>query len=314
MADYNQLDNLKLTLESQLSIHRNNLLVKFPVATYLSLLDDYPNSIPYTFISRKVKKYCSLIEKYSGREGLEIYHQLLLVCLMIRSKESILKCNFPADIVNIIDANFNRIIRKIERSKFETGNFLYPKDKFFKDLGVCRLFIIPAGHQKIYMHQISLGFLFRGGIFQFIKGLKFILFNAGGYKPFYRMTMDNTDVDLLAAFTPQGWKVFISRVAIVMENNKSVRGLCGTSWLFDPQLKRISPEFSYMLDYILEIGGSVFYQGSNSAVTKDATFFNPRRKELYQSGTYVPTAYMVVISRLSLLGLIKNTETDGEGH
>lgn len=285
------------------SINRDSegLLMQFPVERYIDYFEHYPPTAHYRYVSPDVYEYCDGIIRKSSEKVMESYHRLVLAELVVRAPRRPELLNLPEDIQQLYSVNFGRILEQIEGGRAKEGYYLYPGDKFCKDLCLCRLTMIPAGAQKVYPGRMPRGFLFKNGPRQFLRGLHLLLFNLRGLKPVYRMHMDSRDRELMKEFNPDGWKRFFDRAAKLLEINKNIKGLCGSSWFFDPVLKEISPELSYLRELAEERGARFFCLGPSEGDVKDATFMSPKRIKLHKEGKYMPVGYMMVLPRNQLL-------------
>ncbi len=288
-------------LKAAINRGSEGLLAQFPVERYIEYLEHYPSAVHYRYVSPRVGEYCGGIIGKSGEKVMELYHQLMLAALVVRAPRQPELLKLPEDIQGLYRVNFERILKQIDGGRAKEGYYLYPGDKFCKDLCICRLVMTPAGAQKVYPGRMPRGFIFKSGPGQFLRGLYLLLFETRGFKPVYRMHMDSRDRELMKEFNPDGWKRFFERAAELMKINKNIKGLCGSSWFFDPVLKEISPELSYLREVAEERGARFFSLGPSEADVKDATFMSPKRIRLHKEGKYMPVGYMMVIPRKQLL-------------
>ncbi|MCP5106798.1 MAG: hypothetical protein GY950_25670 [bacterium] len=277
------------------------VLDRFPVEKYIGLLDRYKFGAHYRYVSPDVRHFCDGIIEAGGEGELELYHKLVLVTLVERAREQPGFLKFPADVQQLFTVNFDRILKKIDSGRAKRGYYLYSGDKFFKDLGTCRLTLIPAGAQKLYVGRMGRKFLIKGGWLQSLRGLRLLVFETRGFKPFYRMAMDSRDRDLMKEFNPGGWVRFFKRAAELLKIDKRIKGVCGSSWFFDPLLKEISPELSYLRDTVLEGGARIFYVDTSEGAVRDALTMSPKRIKLHKEGKYHPKIYMMVLPRKRLI-------------
>ena len=133
----------------------------------------------------------------------------------------------------------------------------------------------------------------------------YLILKTGGRKPFFKMHTDSTDRHLMKEFNPDGLDDFFKRIEILMKRQTQVKGICGSSWFFDPALKEISPELSYIREISESYGASFFDLGSNKGIIKDAIFMSPKRIKLYKQGEYMPNAFLMLITRKDLLNNLK---------
>lgn len=279
----------------------SNLLHDFPIDNYISTLQMYPTLAHYNYVNPKISEIISEIKKEYGSINLERYNQLVLVTLiqMVRYHKYFQK--LPKEVTHLIEFNLNKILKKVEGNQDGTGYYLNGNDKFQKDLSICLLRMIPLGAQKVTLGKLSRGFLMKGGLNQFISGIRTVLLDTGGFAPIYHMHMDSRDRDLLKEFNLNGWVRFYKRLAELLIINSEVKGVTGSSWFFDPVLKEISPELSYLRETAFQCGAKIFYMGPSKGAVKDATFMSPKRLKLYEEGSYKPSNYIAVISRDKLI-------------
>jgi hypothetical protein len=297
-----QLDGMNAQLRDEIRLSSDSLLDKFPIERYLEMLDHYPAVIGYHYISPEVSKYTENILQNSSRDILEVYHKLLLVELISRNMDKVEKQELPMAIKQLYIKNFNRILGNISSRSEETGFYLYPHDKFFKELAVCTGKMIPMGAQKVIASTLPTRFIFKKGLMQFISGLSFILFKLHGIKPImFNMHMDSHDPDLMKEYNPDGWIRFYINAANLLKLKKQIKGIYGTAWLFDPKLEDISPRLTYLRKIVVDNGGKLFYIGPSENGTTDALAKSPTRRKLYSEGKYVPTDYMIIWARQNLI-------------
>ena len=295
------ISNIDTRLTSELLRDNPDLLVRFPIEKYLNYLDCYPEIGSYLYLSRDVSIYCKAIVEYSDERTLETYHKLVLVTLISRARRQLASKVLPDEIKELYESNFRRIIREIETDMNPSGFYRYPEDKFFKELGVCNLRMIPTGARKIHFGGLARRFLFKKGPKQFFQGIIFILFKLKGTKPLYEMHTDSHDPDLMADFNYEGFTRAYLRIAQFLKLNEKVRGVFAASWFYDPQLAVISPRLAFLREIITNNGGRCFYCGTDDHATKDAILKSPTRNKLYMEGKYRPAKYMVVWPRRKML-------------
>lgn len=279
----------------------SKILSTFLIDNYISELEKYPKTAHYRFRSKAVINICQDIVLQSNQTILELYHMLLLSKLIIKSSESDKVTKYPEKIRNLIERDLSKIIHKIDRYSKCTGHYLYENDKFYKDLAICQVKMIPLGAEKVSIGRLSRVFPFKGGIKQFLLGAKIVSFNMKGFEPVFHIHMDTKDTDLLKEFNPQGWYNFYLLLAELLKMDKNIKGATGTSWFFDPALKNISPELNYLREITLQCGARIFYMDQNDSAISKATFMSKKRLEMYKNGSYIPTNYITVIPRKKLL-------------
>lgn len=153
------------------------------------------------------------IKAMSGMAAQETYNKLILTEFIQIARQKLEQKDFPSDINELYRINFDRIINDLKNKSQPPGFYQFHEDKFLKDFGISRMFLIPAGAQKIHPTRLKLGFLFRHDIGQFIKGCIMIVFELKGYQPIFDMHTDSHDPNLMAEFNSEGWKRFYWRTA-----------------------------------------------------------------------------------------------------
>jgi len=296
LENLNELGN-KLTAE--IRAYDRDLLDKFPLDRYISYLDNYPEIGGYNYLGNEVREYCNNIIKSSHEKIMELYHKLILITLILKAKDKLDSKRLPEDINILYGSNFERIVKDFESNA--PGFYKYPNDKFFKDLAICTLRMIPIGALKMHLNAIPKKILFKKGWGQFIRDIVFVLFEPGGFKPLYQMHIDSHDPDLTAQYNYEGRRRAYIRVAEILKINYKIKGVFASNWYFDPQLEEISPRLNHVRDLFVKNGGQLFYLGPSAQGIMDATLNSPTRRRLYNEGRYIPRDYMAVWPRKKII-------------
>ena len=109
---------------------------------------------------------------------------------------------------------------------------------------------------------------------------------------------------------PQSRQACYRGVARLLTANIEVKGMFAGSWYYDPAIKQISPQMSYMYDSAVQNGARIFKAGSTRSDINNATKTSKTRKRLYQTGKYLPTTYYLIWSRKDLIAWNKKTGKD----
>jgi hypothetical protein len=299
--DWDKATALKNELKEKIKVFDRDFLNKFPIEIYIKYLEKYPTVISYQYVSPEIKKICENIVKTSNENILELYHKLVSVSLIIHNKDKLTTLKLPDEIKYLFYQNFDRIIDNITQNTFPPGFYLYSNDKFYKDIGVCSLRLIPAGPAKINISSLPANFLFKGGIKQFVRGILFILFELRGFKPIYEMHVDSHDPNALAEYTYEGHVRFYKRIAQIFMINRNIKAIIAIGWPFDPQIEKISPRHKYLRDFVIKNGGKIFYVGPSESAINNAILRSPTRRKLYEEGKYIPTDYLMIWPRKKLI-------------
>ncbi len=277
-----------------------HLLTAYPVELYIRYLDAYPEVACYTYVTPEVRGLCSTIRGMVAEQGLERYHQLVMLNLILRSELRLKLANLPQDVKSLFAENFKRIFRNIAREFDPPGFYLYPN--ISKELAICRLQLIPAGVQKVCLHGFSRRALLGCDPPDLLRAMKLLEFVLGGNRGLYEMHTDSRDARAMTLFTPDGWNQFYKLVVDLLRRNPRVKGVFGSSWFFDPALERVSPELVYLRTLVTCHGGWLFRLGACDRVsTEDAILYSPKRRELFEQGKYTPMKYLVVWPRDELI-------------
>lgn len=111
----------------------------------------------------------------------------------------------------------------------------------------------------------------------------------------------HTDSRDLSFFSEAGWKECYTRIAELLKLNPSVEGIVGSSWFFDPQLVSISPRLAYLQEIPLKNGAVAIRNGPGAIHTSRATATSRSRRELYETGKYLPVCYTVAWPRQAVI-------------
>lgn len=299
------------SLIRELNQTNGRILKTFPIKRFLHQVQKAPRQGSYGDISPGILGMSEQIKAMSNSRAQETYHKLMLVELIRIARDRLEQKRFPADVNALYQMNFTRIIKDLKTGKQPSGFYQFQEDKFLKDFGICRMFLIPAGAQKIHPTRMKFGFLFKRGIGQFFKGVSLILFQLNGYQPIFDMHTDSHDPDLMADFNPEGWKRFYWRTARILKADRRIKGIFGISWFFDPALEKISPRLAYLRKIVADNGGQIFYMGASSNSVRNATMKSATRRSLYNKGRYQPTSYMIVWPRKQLIRWANQYENTG---
>ena len=110
----------------------------------------------------------------------------------------------------------------------------------------------------------------------------------------------------LAEFSAEGWKR-----ADMLALNPYIKGVFGSTWFGDPQLKRISPKLSFVHDLVVDNGGALFKTVTSESVIKDALMRSPTRRKLHEQGSYTPTCFIGIWPRKVLMTWVECMRKEG---
>lgn len=301
-----RLLRLRQRLEEELQSLDPDVLRLHPLESYVQQLDRWEQRQAYHFVPMEVDRECERIAARSTKRGLELYHKLLLIWLIEQYEERSKRHRIPESIGRLIPEAFDRILTGIEHA--ENGYFLHGNELFAKDLGLCRLKLLPCGAEVVDVWSgIPRSMLLRGGVSQSIQGAVFVA-RLGGFKPLYESHWDRR---LIRRFRPEEYDLCYVRIAHLLQLNPQMRGMFGSSWWFDPIINEIAPELLFLRQTPIENGARVFRVGTDAGAVRDAIQFSKKRKALYESGRFTPCRYMLVWARDDMLAWAGRHEAGG---
>lgn len=291
-----KLDHLRPRLEEEFLLLDQHLLKSYPVESYAQRFDLWERRRGYHFVPSEISRECEKIATKTGLRGLELYHKILLVSLIENYEERQKRHRIPDSVQQLIPREFDRILTRMEYA--EDGFYLHSNDLFAKDLGLCRLKLLPCGSEVVDVWSgIPRSTFLRGGVFQLIRGTMFLP-RLGGFKPLYESHWDRR---LVRQFTARQYDLFYARIADLLRLNSDIEGMFGSSWWFDPKLEDIAPELLFLRRTPVENGAKIFRLGPDTGALRDAVQFSNKRKKLYESRKYIPSRYMLVWARADIL-------------
>ncbi len=302
----NHLIGLSNKIKDEIAETKKDCLSKFSVEKYIENIKQYPSISAYSYVNESTITFCNDLLQYTNKSVLDLFHKLILVKFILQVYQQKRLEKFPEEVCSLYHTNFKRIVNDISSDSYQ-GSFFYDNDRFRKDIALCSLKMIPTGARKIHLEKLSLRFLFKGGLRQFVKGLQFLTAEFGSFKAIlFEMHTDSKDSNLMAEFNEEGLIRAYKRIAVLFSLYPDVKGVFGSSWYYDPNLESISPRLAYLRRIPVNNGGKIFYLGPDDQSTKDATLKSPTRRKLYEEGKYIPNKYLLIWPRERLIYWAKN--------
>jgi hypothetical protein len=192
--------------------------------------------------------------------------------------------------------------KDVDRIHEETSSkhdefFTLDNDIFIKDFCIASQRMIPVGAQIMHETGISRRAAVGAQRRDAAKAALFFL-RTRGFAPFYEI---HTHYPALGEFNEEGWRKCYLRIAEVMSVNTQIKGVFGSSWFFDPVVATVSPRLAYLRQIPVQHGALSICLGSDETSIALATKTSETRRKLYASGEYLPTSYLLVWGRRSLL-------------
>lgn len=284
-------------LRRRLAAIDRSFLAAYPTARYIYELDAVEQFHGYNYLPPVIQERCSKITRAFGTHVLDLYHRIVLLDLMERHAERRPQHRIPDSVQLLLVTEFQRISAALLVEK--PGFYLFENELFTKDLGICRLKLLPCGSEMIDVSSgVPRSLLFRGGLAQFVLSCAFFTSRLGGFRPVYESHWDRR---LVRHFTSDQYDLCYLRVAELLSQNPKVKGMTGASWWFDPCIEEIAPELLFLRQVPEENGARFFRVGTDANAVRDAITFSNKRRVLYEHGQFLPTRYMLVWPRDEML-------------
>lgn len=266
-----------------------DLLDRFPIERYLDMLAPGRGFGGYGTVPAQAAAQCSTIVSRAGDESLDRYLRVAVLDGIARYPELPVPPVRPPSVLRQAAAEFRRMVRQVKTAR--PGFFRHGNDLFDKDLAICRGKLMPCGAQLVDVRSgVPRSVIARGGPAEATRVLRFFGLHARGYRPYLEMHLDPR---ALSEFSPEGWDRCYLRVAEILQANPELKGVFGSSWWFDPEVGRISPDMAYLLERPLAHGAANFRIGPDPAPVSNAIRFSKVRKERFDCGEYLPTIYLM---------------------
>ena len=109
------------------------------------------------------------------------------------------------------------------------------------------------------------------------------------------------DLRWLEDFNPEGLDRCHRRLAALMRARPDLAGVYGASWLYDPQLARVSPGLAFFRRSAEDGGARLVRLSADPGQTAYAVARSPIRRRLVESGAYRPVCYGMYWTRADLI-------------
>ncbi|WP_174301641.1 hypothetical protein, partial [Caulobacter sp. S45] len=111
----------------------------------------------------------------------------------------------------------------------------------------------------------------------------------------------HVDLRTLEDFNTEGFLRCYHRLAALLRVRPDLAGVCGASWLYDPQLAHYSPGLAFLRRTAEDGGGRLIRLKADPVQTAYAIARSPIRRRLVESGAYLPVCYGMYWTRAALL-------------
>jgi hypothetical protein len=275
----------------------SQILADAPVRATLATYKDYDAGAGYDQLRPRLRELCTALVARCG-EQLTLHYGLALLATLIgdheqRWHESALDAELEPCFID----SFHRILTAVARGG--ARSLMLDTDAFAKELAICLYRLVPAGGQLIGPGAaFPRRLVIRRPTRATITAARYLLFNAGGFAPF---AIFHTSLFQRHWFTPEGWEFAFRCMPAVFRSFPALKGLIAISWFFDPALRNISPELSFVREIPRRWGAVFVHVGRDSGADSDALLLSRQRRELFEAGKYVPEIHAFVVSKKDIL-------------
>jgi hypothetical protein len=265
-------------------------------------------TVDYEAPARRVERL--LERRFQGRpDEKSVLTRALLANLALKTHVLLEKENLPDSVLVLYPAAFDRMAADL-RIEAE-GSFDPTSNSLSKYIRFLLALTVPCGAVAV---DLASRIPFSSVVLSVLRGRDInILIRYLQCKGFGTWFRSHVDVGYLEEFNEAGWERYYIRIAELLSRREHVRGLVGTSWLYDPQLLRISPRHSYLQVRTLERGAFLMrHRGAQSDV-EQATKTSKTRRRLHREGEYTPVSYSLVWGRKELLSWARSVSSESFG-
>lgn len=253
-------------------------------------------SVENLYTRRRRNRFRGLVSSYDSAI-LYRYNKLVLAFLIRDALELLPNINLPGEIVDLYHQWFASVLNDFDKRPDDYYNL--ENTMFNHDVLICCLCSIPVGGAW-FVQKARIGF----GLFigahprQLLKYLSFVILKMGGFSPFYII---HTAIRYLHLFRPEEMNLAYIRIAGLMKQDTSIRGVSRISWFLDPNIEKISPHLAFLRTLPQGNGARLFPAMTTGPATRDALLKSSTRRKLYKEGKYHPTRYAYIWPRKALI-------------
>lgn len=272
------------------------ILCMYPVDVYIKNINIKNKYASYREFDGKNYEVCKKIVQKFSVEDLGLYHKIVILNLILSSIHKIYAHKYTEEVKNQLIVEYNRIIQDMNSN--DNGFYHYSNDLFCKDLSIASLRMFPAGVLKVESWAgIPKSYVLNNqgrDIFSWLM----LAIKSQGFSPFYEIHLD---VRYAKDFTPNGWCNALCAVGEMLVINPHIKGITGSSWFFDPQIRMVSPHLTYLRESIEKNGGHFLFNKTDPHVTELALSKSKTRRLMYESKKYTPVSYFMLWLRSDIL-------------
>lgn len=200
---------------------------------------------------------------------------------------------YPPSIIAEFERWHARILGKVAARDW--GGYAGLEDGLWKDLGVAYQRVFPASAWVVTPDAgYDRGFLTKGGARQWLTALPYMRGNA------HWLTCNLSNFET-ARFNEAGFRHLVRLLADVLVARPRLNGLfLGASWLYSPELPKISPHLDFHRRLALPGGAHIFFVKPGGADSM-ALYTSETRRRAFAEGRYRPDDYILIWRRGPLI-------------
>lgn len=291
----------KQLVKRALESNTPDILKRYPIRRSISSIQSYDIIENYNYLDTGLIASLMAIKSNAGSQCFAYYHKYILLKLMERNQPGLDGDSLPESVQILIQSWYRRVIEDFDSNNYTY--YSYKNDAFLKDLGVCSQRLIPIGGAWVVeVSGISRRFLMKLSLKGWLCSFFFFL-KLRGFRPFYQI---HTVFNLTHRFTEKEREKGYYNIALLLEQNRQIKGMFASSWLYDPELGKVSPRLKYLVKTPIANGARCFLVGPSQADTNGALLKSRTRRRLYAQGKYIPTAYIKIWPRRDLIHWARN--------
>jgi hypothetical protein len=237
------------------------------------------------------------LTEHHGEHGTSCIGLAMLLELVASHEQRWSSAGLDAELKADFVDSMHRVLDAVERGGSKSTRMRH--DNYCKELAICLHRLIPAGGQLIDPGSgIPRSLLLRGPLLSVPQKAVYMLAICRGFKPFAEF---HTHERMRHLFTPEGWEYSFRRLPAVFRSYPELKGVLGASWFFDPKLKTISPNLSFVRQVSQRWGAIITCVGLHPDAIGSALAMSEHRRNLYAKGEYQPAIYCMIAAKSRIL-------------
>jgi hypothetical protein len=234
-----------------------------------------------------------------GAEYVSYWESVALCRAMNESLGKLQHLQLPRIVLERIIDDFCDITDQIEKSMGKPLGFF--DDPTLRIIKISLLRWLPAGMNYFEYSGIPRKNLWLCPIRDKMALAGYIMFRMKGLRPTIELHLP---AQLDRRYTKTECEYSYRIVAEVLRMQPWVRGISGSSWLYDPAVGHISPHLAFARELPEFNGGFLHRLGYTNNADRKALLKSPTRRKCYEEGKYLPVDYARYWSRTDVLAWV----------